>query len=146
MDGSSSDNTLDILRSYSGRVKWVSERTRARRMRSIRACTWPAGTSWLISMPTICFYREHLKKFPGYSWKILKRCGLPADAGIITKTAGTRKPITAYKISGCACITPACFSSRIIFRSRQRSGGPACSVSWVISMRACTTPWIMNIF
>ena len=58
MDGGSTDNTAAVVKDYSGRVKWISERDRGQsdainkgfRMRRARLSHG--------SIPTISFYRE----------------------------------------------------------------------------------------
>ena len=98
MDGSSSDNTLDILRSYSDRVKWISEKDKGQTNAINKGLHLASGDILAYLNADDLLLPGALEKVakvfmdnPSTMW-VTGRCRIITENG-----QETRKPITAYK-------------------------------------------------
>jgi glycosyltransferase involved in cell wall biosynthesis len=98
MDGGSSDNTLDILHSFSDRVKWISEKDKGQteainkglRMASGEIVSYLNADDLILPGALEKIARTFMED-PDTMW-VTGRCRIITESG-----QETRKPITAYK-------------------------------------------------
>jgi glycosyltransferase involved in cell wall biosynthesis len=98
MDGGSSDKTLDILRSYSDRLKWASEKDNGQTNAINKGLRMTSGdivaylnADDLLLPGTLEKVAKNFMENPGTMW-ITGRCRIITENG-----QETRRPITAYK-------------------------------------------------
>lgn len=98
MDGGSSDNTLDILRSFSDRVKWVSEKDKGQTDAINKGLHMASGGIVAYLNADDLLLPGSLKKVAGIFMENPDTMWVTGRCRIITETGQeTRKLITAYK-------------------------------------------------
>lgn len=98
MDGGSSDNTLDILRSCSGQVKWVSEKDKGQADAINKGLRMASGDIVAYLNADDLLLAGALEKVARTFMEFAHAMWVTGRCRIITETGQeTRKPITVYK-------------------------------------------------